>query len=498
MWSGDIPSRLEALATHGNAQTHMSFSGIDYYGADVGGFRRETMPDNDENGRYRGFEEEIFTQWLANAAWFDVPIRPHTDDQFKPVHDYQTAPNLVGKVESNLANLRQRYELLPYYYSLAHLANETGAPLIPPPLFYYQGDPNLRGMGNEKMIGRDLLVGMVASYGEYARSVYLPAGRWANYLSNEWVRSGGQFVADMPEYRGGIFRLPVFARAGAILPKMAVDAETEDAFGHRKPGAPARDELIVRVYADSTPSDFTLYEDDGLTVRYDDPGRPSYNHRITPITQSMAGSATATVRIDPAVDSDVGGPYAGAPTGRPNVIELVVEEAKATGVSLNGIPLAQWGDRAAFDAAPSGWVNADHGFVLAKSDRLPVATAKEFMFSLTPDAGPSSVYFACENGATHQGQSVFVAGSIAELGDWSPTKAIKLEPNVYYKYIADGRRGTPTWTRVVSLPTNSAFEWKCLRLADDASGPADWQPGPNNRFKTEGHSGYAGAARGHF
>ena len=80
---------------------------------------------------------------------------------------------------------------------------------------------------------------------------------------------------------------------------MAVDAETEDAFGHRKPGAPARDELIVRVYADSTPSDFTLYEDDGLTVRYDDPGRPSYNHRITPITQSMAGSATATVRIDP-------------------------------------------------------------------------------------------------------------------------------------------------------------------------------------------------------
>src|SRR5262249_43445733 len=61
MWSGDIPSRLEALATHGNAQMHMSFSGIDYFGADVGGFRRETMPDNDKNGRYRGFEQEIFT-----------------------------------------------------------------------------------------------------------------------------------------------------------------------------------------------------------------------------------------------------------------------------------------------------------------------------------------------------------------------------------------------------------------------------------------------------
>jgi alpha-glucosidase len=498
MWSGDIPSRLEALATHGNAQMHMSFSGIDYYGADVGGFRREAMPDNDENGRYRGFEEEIFTQWLANAAWFDVPIRPHTDDQFKPVHDYQTAPNLVGKVDSNLANLRQRYELVPYYYSLAHLANETGAPLIPPPVFYYQSDQNLRGMGNEKMIGRDLLVGMVAGYGEYARNVYLPAGRWADYLTHEWVHSSGQIVADIPEYRDSIFRLPVFARAGAILPKMPVDAGTEDSFGHRKPGAPTRDELIVRVYADPMPSDFALYEDDGLTVRYDDTGRPSYNQRITRIAQSISGAATAIVRIDPAIDSDAGGPYNGAPAGRPNVIELAVEEAKATGVSLNGIPLTQWGDRAAFDAAPSGWVNADHGFVLAKSDRLPVATAKEFTFNLTPEAGPSSVYFVCENAATHQGQSVFVAGSIPELGGWNPTKALKLEPNVYYQYIADGHRGTPTWTRVVRLPNNSEFEWKCLRLADDVSGPADWQPGPNNSFKTEDHPGYVGAARGHF
>ena len=100
-----------------------------------------------------------------------------------------------------------------------------------------------------------------------------------------------------------------------------------------------------------------------------------------------------------------------------------------------------------------------------------MATAKEFSFSLAPDAGPSSVYFACENGATHQGQSVFVAGSIPALGGWSPTKALKLEPNVYYQYIADGHRGTPIWTRVVSLPTNTEFEWKCLRLTDDASGP---------------------------
>jgi hypothetical protein len=74
--------------------------------------------------------------------------------------------------------------------------------------------------------------------------------------------------------------------------------------------------------------------------------------------------------------------------------------------------------------------------------------------------------------------------------------AIKLGPNVYYPYIADGHSGTPTWTRIVSLRVNSEFEWKCLRLADDASGSADWQPGPNNSFRTGAQPGHAGAARG--
>lgn len=40
-WSGDIASNLEVLATHSNVQMHMSFSGIDYFGADIAGFRRE-------------------------------------------------------------------------------------------------------------------------------------------------------------------------------------------------------------------------------------------------------------------------------------------------------------------------------------------------------------------------------------------------------------------------------------------------------------------------
>jgi alpha-glucosidase (family GH31 glycosyl hydrolase) len=228
MWSGDIASNLDSLATHLNAQLHMSFSGIDYFGADAGGFRREVMPYNDKQGRYRGYEEELYTQWLANAAWFDVPVRPHTDNEFVKVSPpYATAPHLVGKRESNLANIRQRYELIPYYYSLAYRAHLFGEPVVPPLVFYHQADPQVRRMGHEKLIGKDLLVAVVARHGEYERDVYLPAGKWVNYHSNEWHTSRGEVLRDVPVYRDGILRLPAFARAGAILPQMPVGRGNE-------------------------------------------------------------------------------------------------------------------------------------------------------------------------------------------------------------------------------------------------------------------------------
>lgn len=500
MWSGDIAGNLESLATHANAQMHMALSGIDYFGADVGGFRRERMPHNDDFGRYLGFEDELYTQWLANAAWFDVPVRPHVDNEFKPFREYKTAPHLVGNKHSNLANLRQRYELIPYYYSLAHLAHQTGAPLVPPPVFYYQGDPELRGMGHQKMIGRDLMVGIVARHGEYERNLYLPAGRWANYHSNEWVESAGEFVENLPVYRDGLFRLPAFARAGAILPKMAVDADTKDAFGHRQgadEGPPA--DLTVRVYADATESAFTLFEDDGWTLQYGAEGRPAYHHRTTRISQHQSDPSSVVVAIDPAVDVNGAGPFPGAVSERSNVIELVVDNAEATSVSLNGTPLAEHAIQAAFHAASSGWHNAGPNLVLAKSEAMPVDEAKTFTFSLQPVARETSVHFVCDNGFTQPGRSVFVVGSLPELGAWQPANAIKLEPNVYYQYIVDGLAGRPVWTGVIAgLPAEPSFEWKCIRLNDDGSGEPDWQPGANNVFNAAAERGYAGRAYGRF
>jgi alpha-glucosidase len=96
MWSGDIGSNLDLLATHLNSQMHMSFSGIDYYGSDVGGFRREGMPYN-ELHQHLQYQTELYTQWFANGAWFDVPLRPHTDNIFQAEQRY---PPLSAKLSA--------------------------------------------------------------------------------------------------------------------------------------------------------------------------------------------------------------------------------------------------------------------------------------------------------------------------------------------------------------------------------------------------------------
>src|SRR5262249_9214073 len=109
MWSADIASRASSLATHMNAQLHMSMSGIDYYGSDIGGFHRDALD---------GDIRELYTEWFADGMLLDVPGRVHTDnDSCK--NCYETAPDRVGDAASNLDNLRLRYELSAYVYSLA-------------------------------------------------------------------------------------------------------------------------------------------------------------------------------------------------------------------------------------------------------------------------------------------------------------------------------------------------------------------------------------------
>jgi alpha-glucosidase (family GH31 glycosyl hydrolase) len=366
LWSGDIASRFGSLRAQLNAERQLSLSGIDYFGSDVGGFYRNELEGN---------LDDLYTRWLADSLWLDVPVRPHTFN-IDPQHPEETAPDRVGNRASNLANLRHRYELIPYLYSLAHRAYRAGEPLAPPLVYQYQSDPNVRELGSEKLIGKDLLVACVTEPGPPApdpgasvRDVYLPAGDWVDDRTGQWFHSAGQSYAAQPLFVEGLLRAPVYLRSGAIVPKQYVDAQTRNAVGLRADGT-LHTELIVRVVAAPSETQFTLYEDDGATIAYQ-----TGAVRETVLSQSMAG-AVSTVTIGAA-----NGGYEGAPSERDRVVELVTDGRRATAVSLNGSPLREMATRAGFDAASSGWFNADHGVVLARSGLRNVHEPTTFLFT---------------------------------------------------------------------------------------------------------------------
>lgn len=257
IWSGDIGANMGAMTAHYQTQMHMSYSGVDYFGADIGGFHRrdDTLDGN---------PQELYTQWFANAVLFDFPVRAHT---WNLANNLETAPSKIGDLESNRFNLKLRYKLLPYYYSLAHEANQQGLPVIVPMSMEFPDDLKVRKMGNQKMIGSHLMAAMVASYGEKQRNIYLPKGEWIDWHNGKHYASFGETVGPVKTEDSGIFRIPLFIRKGAIIPMMKDMEERSNISGLLLDGTTNND-LVVKVYPSATRSCFTLHEDDGVTIAY--------------------------------------------------------------------------------------------------------------------------------------------------------------------------------------------------------------------------------------
>jgi alpha-glucosidase len=356
MWSGDIGSNLTSLATHLGVQMHMAFSGIDYFGADVGGYWRSALD---------GDLDEMYTVWFANAALLDVPLRPHTQNL---CNCNETAPDRIGDVASNLENSRLRYRLIPYLYSLAHRAHRHGDPMVPPLPLAYPADHTVRQMADEKLLGFDLLAATVSAYHQAARDVYLPAGTWTDFHTNTCTRSTGEWLRDVPTRSDGTFRLPLFARAGAIIPEAPVDDATLNALGKRRDG-PAREDLVLRIYTGDSASPgrasrFTVYEDDGETTAY------LHGAVRTTALRLRRTRDRIVVAIAPAR-----GTYAGAPAARDTVIELGTCGADVSAITLNGTPLAARATQAELEARP-GWLVDRDGLVHVRAGRMAVGDAK--------------------------------------------------------------------------------------------------------------------------
>jgi len=80
----------------------------------------------------------------------------------------------------------------------------------------------------------------------------------------------------------------------------------------------------------------------------------------------------------------------------------------------------------------------------------------------------TSVSFHCDGCTTVWGESVYVAGNVAALGNWNTGAAVLLSPTAY-----------PTWTGSVSLPAGQAIQYKFIKKNGTA---VTWEGGANRAY----------------
>lgn len=256
MRSGDIAARATSLAAHYNAQMHMSLSGIDYYGSDIGGYVRSVGPDQDSD-EYK----KLYTMWLANAVWTDIPIRPHA---LNPKNVYETSPASVGMSDTNKENLMIRYQLLPYYYSLAHQAYQNGTSIVSPMVYEYQSDFSLRQLGSQKMIGPWIMIAHMVDPSTNQVSVHLPKGEWMDFYSKSWIeKAGANTNTVITIEKKSDLKLPAYVREGAIIPTYTYPSKRDSRI--HVDSANAVEWMIL---PSKTKSSFVMVDDDGTTVGY--------------------------------------------------------------------------------------------------------------------------------------------------------------------------------------------------------------------------------------
>jgi alpha-glucosidase (family GH31 glycosyl hydrolase) len=100
------------------------------------------------------------------------------------------APGTIPRNPTDLQNafylkvaMRQRYRLLPYYYSVAIEAAMNNFPIVRPMFFEFPDDPDTFELDQQFMIGSGLLAVPALEPGQTTVNSYFPKGTWVDFYN---------------------------------------------------------------------------------------------------------------------------------------------------------------------------------------------------------------------------------------------------------------------------------------------------------------------------
>ena len=217
---------------------------------------------HDIGGHMYGVEEpELYARWVQFGVFSPI-LRLHSTNN--PFHERRPWGWDAETDRVASAALRLRHQLIPYIYAMAWRNHMHHLPLIRPMYHEAPAQEPAYVCPDQYLFGSELLAApFITPIDPDVRLsrqvVWLPTGEWFDFFSGVSYAGDGWHAV-----YGSLDDIPVFAKAGAIVPLAAED------------GLSNPEQLIVHVFPGAD-NEFSLYEDDGLAA-----------HSITRIQQNWS------------------------------------------------------------------------------------------------------------------------------------------------------------------------------------------------------------------
>ena len=449
-WTGDID--FTEPFYHGSivGMQASGLAGYPFYNHDAGGFGTNNS-SSDPLAKIPGPNDVYYAEWGMGLGSFSPIWRPHGYNNPRwPLHRNtasQDAFRLYGTM---------RYEMMPYIYSLAHQANESGLPMSRPMALVYPDEPAawLPAQDLQYHWGHAFLVvpPLHLDGASESRTAWMPpAAKWYDYWTDFplIIPSTGGFHT----FNTTPGRLPLFVKAGSLIPRQDF-AVTTKALSDAK--------LTLDVYAGASDT-YELIEDDGVTERF----RTRGEERRTAFTYTEAATpapATGTLQIAAAT-----GTYLGASANRSYLVRLRGLTAAPLQVTINGSPITvQAAPLPSGDTTVAAWdATARLALVRLSSRAATAAASVAFTFPDTPSA-PSSL--SATTVSSSQIQLAWTDNSANETGF---TLFRKTGANGIYAQLATVAAGVTTYADT-GLADETAYFYRVA--ATNADGNSDYAP----------------------
>jgi alpha-glucosidase (family GH31 glycosyl hydrolase) len=211
---------------------------------------------HDIGGHMGGIEEpELYLRWLQYGVFSPI-LRLHATKN--PYHERRPW-GFDAETEIHASNaLRLRHAMVPYLYTAAWINHKKGILPIRPMYHLFPEDSNAYRCPNEYTFGSELIaVPFTRPTNENTRLsrqvLWLPEGDWFDFFTGKFYEGDGWYTV-----YGGLERIPVFAKAGAIIPLGPSDGGS---------GVDLPATLTVHIFPRAN-NTYQLYEDDGETQAY--------------------------------------------------------------------------------------------------------------------------------------------------------------------------------------------------------------------------------------